>query len=368
MAGLGFIKQFRKEVAKLESVSMDFSAPSFWYSTGNLAINKIMAGSYNKGIPQGRISCLAGPSGSGKSFLLCNILKNAQDQGSIVFALDSENALDTGYMTKIGMDLSEEKFLYAGVTLFSDVVKVLSDFITMYIKEYGYDNPDAPKVVIGLDSLDMLITESEDKHFDAGVQKGDQGQRAKQAKHMLRTIVSRIKRLPMAFLVTHQVYPNTDVMNGQGVWIINNAIRYSASQIMLITNLKLKEGTEVTGIRLRVETYKSRFAKIGSKTEVEVPYSSGMSPYSGLLTILEEQGIVKSSGAWKSFTLPGEEPIKFQSKNLNEELVKKFLSHPDIRKEEQEVTDLMAIEILDPTEDEPKKQNKLEEGEDNEQT
>lgn len=349
--GLPFLKQFRKQVAKIETVSTDFSAPSFWYSTGNLAINKIMAGSYTKGIPQGRITCLAGPSGSGKSFLFCNILKNAQDQNTTVMVLDSEHALDTGYLTKIGMDLDPEKFIYNGVTLFNDVVSVISEFLTMYIKEYGLDNPEAPKVIIGLDSLDMLITESEDKHFDSGVQKGDQGQRAKQAKHMLRTIVSRIKRLPIAFLVTHQVYPNTDILNGQGNWIINNAIRYSASQIMLFTNLKLKEGTEVTGIRLRVETYKSRFAKLGSKTEVEVPYSTGMDPYSGLLPILEAQGIVKSAGAWKSFQMPGEEPIKFQTKNLDAELVAKIMKHPLIVAEESEVSDLMAVEILNPEDD-----------------
>ncbi len=349
---LAFLKQFKKDVAKIQTVSMDFSAPSFWYSTGNLAVNKIIAGSYRKGLPQGRITCLAGPSGSGKSFLLCNVLKHAQEEGAIVFVMDSEHALDTGYMSKIGMDLSEDKFIYAGVTLFSDCVQVLSEFIGAYIKEYGMDNPNAPKVVIALDSLDMLITESEDKHFEGGVQKGDQGQRAKQAKHMLRTIVSRIKRLPMAFVVTHQVYPNTDLLNGQGLWIINNAIRYSASQILLITNGKLKEGTEVLGIRLRVEAYKSRFAKLGSKVEVEVPYASGMNPYSGLLDLLEEAGVVKSSGAWKSFEMPGQEPIKFQSKNLNAELVEKLLSHPAIVQEEKDVNDLMAIEILNPEDDE----------------
>ena len=340
--GLAFLKDFKKSLSKLETVTTDFGPPTYWYSTGNLAVNKIMAGSYRKGIPQGRVTCIAGPSGSGKSFLLCNILKNAQADGSIVFVLDSEHALDTGYMGKIGMDLSEEKFIYAGVTMFTDVVKVLSEFIGSYVKEYGYDNPNAPKVVLALDSLDMLITESEDANFTKGEQKGDQGQRAKQSKHMLRTIVSRIKRLPMSFILTHQVYPNTDLLNGQGLWIINNAVRYSASQILLVTNGKLKEGTEVLGIKLRVEAYKSRFAKIGSKVEVEVPYTEGMNPYSGFLDLMEEAGIVKSSGAWKSFEMPGEQPIKFQSKMLDEALVNKILSHPALLKEEKDVADLMA--------------------------
>jgi hypothetical protein len=44
--------------------------------------------------------------------------------------------------------------------------------------------------------------------------------------------------------------------------IVNNAVRYSASQIALISKLNLKEGSEILGIRMRVDTYKSRFAKL----------------------------------------------------------------------------------------------------------
>jgi RecA/RadA recombinase len=342
MSSLSFLKDFKKTIAKMDSIITDFSPPKFWASTGNLALNRIISGSFNRGIPQGRVTCFAGPSGGGKSFLLCNALKNAQQaEGAFILMLDSENALDIGWLKRIGMDVSEEKFMYAGVTTFNDVVRVVSEFITAYEKSYGRDNPNSPKVIIALDSLDMLITDSENEHFDSGVQKGDQGQRAKQAKHMLRTLVSRIKRNPMAFCITHQVYPNTDLMNGQGLWIINNAIRYSASQIMLIVPAKLKEGTEVIGVRMKVETYKSRFAKIGQKVEVEVPWDAGMNPYSGFLDMMEDLGVVKAAGAWKSVELPGKEPIKFQTKHLDAELVAKILSHPLVVAEERNVLQLM---------------------------
>lgn len=339
---LGFLKAFKKNLDKLDSVTTDFGPPSFWYSTGALAVNKIMSGSFSHGIPQGRLTCLAGPSGAGKSFLLCNLLRNAQKEGAFCLVLDSENALDGKFMTAIGVETSEDKLQYVGVTLFSDVVSVLSDFITAYIKEYGRDNPDAPKVVIALDSLDMLLTDTENKHFEGGEQKGDQGQRAKQAKHLLRTITSRVKRLPFSFIVTHQVYANSDVMNGEGLWIVNQAIRYSASQILLITKLKLKEDGIVTGIRMRVECFKSRFAKLGSRVEIEVPYAAGMDPYSGFLDLMEDAGIVTSAGAWKTLNLPGKEPIKFQTKNLDEALVNKMLSHPKIVEEEKSIAQLMT--------------------------
>lgn len=353
---LAFLKEFRKKLDKMDDVITSFDPPTFWYSTGNYAVNKAVSGSYTKGIPQGRITCLAGPSGAGKSFELCNILKNAQDEaGAFVLALDSENALDRGYMSKIGMKLDEDNFQYAGVTTFSHVVTVVSDFIKSYVGAYGYDNPDAPKVVIALDSIDMLLTDTEDEHFNKGDQKGDQGQRAKQGKHMLRTLVSRIKRLPMAFIVTHQVYPNTDMTNGMGAWIVNNAIKYSASQIFLITNGRLKEEGVTKGIRMKVEAYKSRFARLGTKVEVEVPYDAGMSKFSGLLELLEENKVILG-GPWKTLQLPGQEPIKFQERHLDDALFAKILSHPLIAEEEKTVLELMNTDsetLTDGPDEEP---------------
>lgn len=346
---LAFLKDFRKKLDKMEDVITSFDPPTFWYSTGNYAVNKAVSGSYTKGIPQGRITCLAGPSGAGKSFELCNILAAAQNEANaFILALDSENALDRGYMSKLNMKLDDENFQYAGVTTFSHVVTIVSDFIKSYTAAYGYDNPDSPKVIIALDSLDMLLTDTEDEHFNKGDQKGDQGQRAKQAKHMLRTLVSRIKRLPMAFLVTHQVYPNSDMTNGLGAWIVNNAIKYSASQIFLITNGRLKEEGETKGIRMKVEAYKSRFAKLGTKVEVEVPYTEGMSKFSGLLRLLEENKVI-TGGPWKGLQLPGQEIIKFQERHLDDALFAKIMSHPLIADEEKSILELMntSVEVLE---------------------
>jgi len=342
---LSFIKNVTKAVTKIDTITTDFSPPAFWYDTGNLALNKIMSGSFGNGVPNGRVTILAGPSGAGKSYLGGNILKNAQDEGAFIVCLDSENALDTSFLGAIGVDITAEKFLYFGVVTMSDVVSVLSEFITGYEKEYGRNNKDAPKVVIFLDSLDMLLTDTENDNFSKGEQKGDQGQRAKQMKHLLRTVVSRISRLNIAFIATHQVYAG-DPMKGEGVWAINGAVRYSASQIMLITKLKLKEDAEVVGIRMSVETFKSRFAKLGSKIEVEVPYDVGMNRYSGLLEMLEVAGVVTKNGGWYSATIGGE-LFKFQRKQLNEELVAKLMNHPKLRTEEQ----LAEVKLLEPEPD-----------------
>lgn len=336
-----FLSKFKKELEKIENVSTDFRPPNHWYSTGNYAVNKILSGDYYRGIPQGRVTILAGPSDTGKSYLLSNIMMSAQADGAFILAIDSENALDYDYLGRIGVDVSPEKFMGVSVVTIADVVTVLSDFFKMYQSQYGKHNPDAPKVLIGIDSLDMLLTETELSNAESGVQKGDQGQRAKQMKAFLRTAVARIKNLNIAIIGTHQVYP-ADVLEGEGKWKINNAIRYSASQIALITKLKLKEDGEVSGIRMYVETFKSRFAKLGSKVEVMVPRDTGMNPFSGLLELLEKDGVVKRSGAWWNFEMPGEKPFSFQSTKLDRALVDRLFLHPAVKQQSTQFESVIA--------------------------
>jgi RecA/RadA recombinase len=285
---------------------------------------------------------------SGKSLLTCGIIKNAQEAGAIALVLDSENALSEDFVQALGVDTSPEKYIYVGVTTIQDVTVVLSEFITGYEKEYGRDNFAAPKILLVLDSLDMLLTDGEAEKFEKGIQTGDMGGRTKMFKHLLRTIVAKITRLPMTFLCTHQTYLNQDMLNGLGEQIVNNAVRYSASQIALLKGLKLKDGQDIKGIRVKAECYKSRFAQPGIKAELEVPYETGLDQFSGVIDMLVEMGVVTQGGAWYSFEVPGKDPIKFQRKNLTPELFEQFLKHTKIQEEES----LFAkADVLEPIEE-----------------
>jgi hypothetical protein len=116
---------------------------------------------------------------SGKSFLLTNAMKCAQQQdNAFVLAIDSENALDYNYLQRVGVDISPERFQPVNVITVQDVVTVISEFIDGYIETYGRYNKDAPKVFVALDSISMLLTEAENDNFESGIQKGDQGQQA----------------------------------------------------------------------------------------------------------------------------------------------------------------------------------------------
>ena len=78
MSELNFLKGFEKDLAKMDVTVGSGEPPRYWYTTGNVTPNRIISGSFYKGIPQGRVTGLVGPSGAGKSFLASNLMASAK--------------------------------------------------------------------------------------------------------------------------------------------------------------------------------------------------------------------------------------------------------------------------------------------------
>jgi len=302
-----FLKGITKD---LEKAGFDVGAsepPRYWFSTGNYVMNKILGGSYLRGIPQGRILGIVGGSQTGKSFISCNIMREAQQEGAIVVVLDSEHALDDDFVRSIGVDPDSENYIYIDIDTIPQCKRVVSKFTTDYKKQYGRAE-DAPKILIVIDSLGMLMTETEEENYAKGVSKGDQGQRSKQTKAMLREFVQAIKHLNISIVVTDGVYKNQDLLNGEGLYIVNDAEKFSLSHIALLSKLKLKDKNDsknILGMRMKVEGYKTRFTQPFQTVTIEVPYETGMDPYNGLLDVAKNLGIITQKGAY--YSLPGQE-------------------------------------------------------------
>lgn len=292
--------------------------PTYWFGTGNYVLNKIISGSFMKGIPQGRITAFTGPSGHGKSFNVANAMAQAQKDGALVVCIDTEGALDDDFVTKLGVDVDPEVYTYVEASTLGETKKVVSRIVKQYRSVWDRYDPDADKMLIVIDSLNMLMTENEQKQFDAGENKGDQGQKNKQVKAMLQSFVNNIKGTNITFVVTAQVYQNQDILNGKGVWVIPDAVQYACSQIVLLTklNLKHKETKKITGIKMKCFGFKTRFAKPYESVTIEVPYEDGMDPYNGLLDVAVAMDIIKKGGAWYTMS----DGTKFQEKNSGEHM------------------------------------------------
>ena len=94
--------KFRKSITKsIQGLGIGFNDPTDWISTGNYALNYLISGDFNKGIPLGKVSVLAGESGAGKSYIASgNIIKNAQQQGifCLLYTSPSPRDLSTSRM------------------------------------------------------------------------------------------------------------------------------------------------------------------------------------------------------------------------------------------------------------------------------
>ena len=81
------------------------------------------------GFATNRITCFAGESGAGKSFLCYSCAKQAQKLGYSVIYIDTEQAIDLEDLPKFGIDNSLEKFRLIRSNKVEDINMTLSQLI-----------------------------------------------------------------------------------------------------------------------------------------------------------------------------------------------------------------------------------------------
>jgi RecA/RadA recombinase len=309
------ISKFRKSITKsIDGLSTGFNDPTDWISTGNYTLNYLISGDFFKGIPLGKVTVFAGESGSGKSFFCSgNIVKHAQDQGIFVILIDSENALDQAWLEALGVDTSEDKLLKLNMAMIDDVAKTISEFM----KEYKAMLPEErPKVLFVIDSLGMLLTPTDQNQFEAGDLKGDMGRKPKALAALVRNCVNMFGSYNVGMVATNHTYASQDMFDPDDKISGGQGFIYASSIVVAMRKLKLKEDgegnkvSEVNGIRSACKVMKTRYSKPFESVQVKIPYDRGMSPYSGLTDMMEENGLFNKEGNSLVYTTQSGEIIK----------------------------------------------------------
>jgi RecA/RadA recombinase len=316
MAGKPFdVSKFRKDITKsIDGLSVGFNDPTDWISTGNYALNYLISGDFNKGVPLGKVTVFAGESGAGKSYFCSgNIIKNAQAQGIYVVLIDSENALDESWMQALGVDTSPDKLLKLSMAMIDDVAKTISTFMIEY---KALPDGDRPKVLFVIDSLGMLLTPTDVNQFEAGDMKGDMGRKPKALTALVRNTVNMIGQYNVGLVCTNHTYASQDMFDPDDKISGGQGFVYASSIVVAMKKLKLKEDedgnkiSDVMGIRAACKVMKTRYAKPFESVQVKIPYETGMNPYSGLVDLAEKQGLLKKDGNRLAYTTPDGEIVK----------------------------------------------------------
>lgn len=350
------ISKIQKSALKnIKGISSGFTNPDTWIHTGNYALNFRISGDFFKGFPlEGKMTLLAGESGSGKSYVASgNVVRWCQENNILPIIIDTENALDEEWMKAMNVDTNGYIIKYQAALL-DDIAKIMSDFITNYKASYdseAYEN--RPRVLFIIDSLGMAITPVEQKQFDDGDMKGDMGRKQKQIYSLCRNFMASCGSEPVGLLCTQHTYDSQDLFNPDLKIAGGRGLEFTPSIIIALTKNKLKEDDDgkktsgVKGIKVRAAVRKTRYTQPFQEVKFNIPWDTGMDPYSGLFELFAEQltykgnPILSKEGAW----------VAYYSLKTGEEIFKKYrkdITREDYNKIMDEYTEVMKnASILD---------------------
>lgn len=328
------VSKFRKNLTKaVPGMSTGFNDPRDWISTGNYCLNYLMSGDFTRGVPLGKVTMFAGESGAGKSFVASgNLVKNAQAQDILPVILDTENALDEDWLKALGIDTDPEKLMRFGVSMVDEVAKFISEFMKAYKDEYG-DLPyeEQKKIMFVVDSVGMLLTPTDINQFEGGDLKGDMGRKAKALTALIKNTVNRIAPHPVGLVVTNHTYASQDMFDPDDKITGGAGFVYASSMVVAMKKLKLKvdadgnKTSQVHGIRAACKIMKTRYSKPFESVQVEIPYTTGMNPYSGLVELFEARGFLKKEGNKLSYTMLNGDIVKEFRKQYTGEVLDKVM-------------------------------------------
>ena len=171
-----------------------------YISTGSYILNACVTGSLFKGFPCGRVVCLAGNPGTGKTFLALSVCREAQKKGYTPIYFDSEGSIDKDFVERLGCDPT--KFIIKQVTTISEV----STFIANYCQRLlEMKESDRPKTMMVLDSLGNLTSSKELTDTIDGAGKRDMTKQ-QEIKALFRTNATALSKLGILLVVNSHIY------------------------------------------------------------------------------------------------------------------------------------------------------------------
>jgi RecA/RadA recombinase len=273
-----------------------------YISTGSYAMNRMLSGSYFKGIPSNRLICFHGPSQSGKSVLAGCCAREAQKKGYQVIYYDSENALDKEFCDRLGIKYDEVILRYPETI--SEFRNMAANDMQKWRDKYG----EEAKLFLVCDSIGNLMGTKEKNDIEAGKDAADMGQRAKELRSCARALTMRCGRCNVPMVVVNHSYdqnttnpmaaPTRKMSGGEGfVYACTCIVELRKSQINEDEKNAAGDKVRVTkGVILKAKTQKNRIVQEGLRAEVLLSFSKGISRFYGLLEdALEHEFFEKKS-------------------------------------------------------------------------
>lgn len=269
-------------------------------STGSYSLNRILSGSYFKGIPSNRLVALHGPSSCGKSLIAGCSAREAQKKGYQIIYYDTENAIDKDFCERLGIDYDSVIIRYP---------ETISEFRNMAVSDmklWREKNGEYP-VFLVCDSIGNLMGTKERNDIEAGKDASDMGQRAKELRTCARALTMNCGKFNIPMVVVNHSYEqaaSNPMAASQRKMSGGEGFVYSCTMIVELKKSQIKEAEKdaagkstkvVRGVILRATTQKNRIVPEGLKAEIYLNFKTGLSKYYGLLNDALEHGFFEKS-------------------------------------------------------------------------
>jgi protein RecA len=282
-------KHQTQEEAPLHTTGYDGSDTTV-ISTGSTLLDLAISGGRFRegGIPAGILVEIFGPSGTGKTVLLCQIAGNIQRRNGRVMFHDPEARLNKQFAKMFGLDFPEIEY-----TVPDTVTEVFKGVRAWIPPEDAADG--SPLYGVFADSLAALSTNLEMDN-EAGDKMGMR--RAKEFSEELRKTCRIITARNILMVCSNQVRQNLDAgpygqryisPGGEAIGFYSSLrLRcISARKLKRKKSIRGKEHERTIGVQVTVEVYKSSVWKPFRTAELFIIYDYGIDDIRANLTFLK---------------------------------------------------------------------------------
>ena len=241
------------------------------------------------GIPRGRVTEIFGPESAGKSTLAQHIIAESQRLGGTTAYIDVEHALEPEYAANCGINVDE---------------------LLISQPDTGEQALEICEALIRSNAIDAVIVDSVAALVPRAEIEGDMGDslpglQARLMSQALRKLTSAVARSNTALIFINQLREKIGVVFGNPETTPGGrALKFYSSVRIDIRRIEsLKQGTTVTGNRVRCKVVKNKTAPPFRQAEFDIMFTAdehGISRVGDLLDLAVEYELVKKLGAYYS--------------------------------------------------------------------
>lgn len=239
------------------------------------------------GLPKGRIIEIYGPESGGKTTVTLHAIAETQKLGGMAAFIDVEHALDPVYAKSLGVDIDHL------IVSQPDTGEQALEIVETLARSGAID-------IVVLDSVAAMVTKAE---IDGEIGDSFVGVQARLMSAAMRKLTSVISKSNTVAIFINQVREKIGVMYGNPETTPGGrALKFYASvRIEVRKGEKIVDGGEIIGYTTKCKVVKNKVAPPFKETQFDMIFGEGISRLGEIITMGEELGFIKKSGAWYSY-------------------------------------------------------------------